>query len=139
MDSWKNEVLSAIYKLNPTKIILNVDFLQNFLRIVFKKCRENYDIAIKDMLNEEDEGFKATENKMYPIAILKNPIRFLIKILTRLYGEQDPQHYKTKWIPIIHNILNEGKCLNLVEILSQNITQSLKLSLSYPLGYKHTF
>ena len=44
--SWKPEVLSAIYKLNPPKILLTTKFLNNFQNIVFKPCGGNYDKII---------------------------------------------------------------------------------------------
>lgn len=139
MDSWKVEVLSAIYKLSPVEIHPNVDFLYNFQSTALKKCQGKYDIVIEDWLREEDQGFKLKAKKEYHLAIFMKIVRFLIKMLTKLHGEPDPEHYKIKWIPIIHNILNEGKCLNWVDILLQNITDSLRLSLSFPPRFKYIF
>lgn len=60
-------------------------------------------------------------------------------MITRLYGEQDLEHCKINWIPIIHSILNEGKHLNCADILSQNMTDSLKMSLYPPLHFKYIY
>lgn len=61
--SWKCEILSPIYKLNPLEIHLNADFLYRFLSIFLMKCQENYDIVIEDWLREEAEDSKLTAKK----------------------------------------------------------------------------
>lgn len=82
----------------------------------------------------EEKGFKLKGKKEYPIAILKKPVRFLIKILRRSYGEQELEHCK-----IIHIILNEGKCLKWADLLSQNITDSVRSSVSSPPEFNYIF
>ncbi len=89
------------------------------------------------MVERRRSRFQAQSKKGIPHSIFKKIVRFIIKMLTKLHGEPDHKHCKIKWIPIIHNILNEGKWLSWVDILLQNITDSLKLSLSSSPRFKY--
>ena len=132
-------MLSSIYKFISPQISLNYEFFHKVRSIVFEEVHENYDIVIEEWLREESKGFKLKGKKDYPIVIFKKLVRFLIKILRRLYGELDHEHGKIKWIAIIHSILNEGKFLNSIDLLSQNITDLVKLLVSSPPEFNYIF
>ena len=106
---------------------------------MLKEDDDNYDTVIEEWLREEAEGFMLKGKKDYPITIFKKHVRFLIKMLRRLHGEQDPKHCKIKWITIIHSILNEGKHSNWADLLSQDMIDSMKLLVSSPPGFNYIF
>jgi len=87
--SWKPEVLSTIFKLNPSEIFLNGEFLDEF-HDVPKKKNKDYNLVIKNLLHDP-EGCKFKKGKDYLLAIFKTPFRYIIKMLSRLYGEANPK------------------------------------------------
>lgn len=45
---------------------------------------------VKEWLGDDEQELK--KRKLCPIAIFKRLLRFIIKILSRIYGEANPEH-----------------------------------------------
>lgn len=42
------------------------------------------------------------DNNLYPTNKLRRPASMIVTMLCRIFGEQNPSHLKTKWVPLIH-------------------------------------
>jgi hypothetical protein len=131
--SFRPEDISNMYKLEPTKVNLDENFIEGFIEKEIKKEEVQMVDLIRDWWHDSST-FKIISDKIYPIQKLKKPPMLVATMLCRLYGEKDSLKFKLGWVPLIHQIL-KGKIFNWAHILSANIQQEVKKSQEAPPGY----
>ena len=110
-----------MYHLNPVEVKWNKEYLDNFYE-THQKPHE----VMKPWYKYED-NFKdwAGITKYSPRPFIA-PVQYLTTMLSRLHGEVDCMNFKSKWLPLAHEVMSTGTIFNWANILSTNLLRALE-------------
>jgi hypothetical protein len=68
-----------------------------------------------------------SRSKDYPMKMLITPYRYVVALMSRIYGEAKISTFKESWVPFLHTITTIGHIFNWAVILSSNLENSISV------------
>ena len=113
-----------MYELPKPGIFYNKEFLENFNQEECVQYDLQLPLLIKDWWDDEN-NFKIDILGKYATSSYKVWELYVTTLMCQLYGENNPNHFKLEWVPIMHRVIS-GYNFNTSIILSDNLYRDIE-------------